>query len=249
MFKKHIGAVCAALALLGAPCISMAAGIIVGTGPTSAPYSSKNSLGQPVGFDVDLLNAVGEMKGFKFTFIDVPYTEQLTRVTTGSVNIAAGGHPVGTGKGQVLASKEYAVSHVVAATLAGGKRSITIEEVHDLQGLKVGVVNPSASYIKELNKLVGTNNPPQYETYDNIFLALKALDRKEIDAVVGDQHVIQNYAKSGNFLIKEKPLGIDIHHVFLIKQSSDEMKQAIDVGIEDLKKSGKYTVIYNKWFK
>src|SRR5262245_52982477 len=63
--------------------------IYVGTSLTLAPFSFINEKGENVGFEIDVLKAIGERLGYQFQFVRVPFSQNFTSLNAGIFRVSA----------------------------------------------------------------------------------------------------------------------------------------------------------------
>ena len=64
---------------------------VVGTNPTFAPFEYQDEDGNMVGFDLELIKAIGEDQGFDVEFKSLEFDALVAEVGNGSIDIIASG--------------------------------------------------------------------------------------------------------------------------------------------------------------
>lgn len=64
--------------------------LIVGTEPTFPPFDTTDDNGDIVGFDMDLIKAIGKDQGFEVEFRNLEFDGLIPALTSGTIDIVAG---------------------------------------------------------------------------------------------------------------------------------------------------------------
>ncbi|MEE9446408.1 MAG: transporter substrate-binding domain-containing protein, partial [Arenicellales bacterium] len=121
----------------------------------------------------------------------------------------------------------------------------SISGYQDLERKKVGVIN-SAPTIKFIQEKVGVK-PIVYEQYSDLYVALK---NKQLDAIVGDAPIVSYYAShEGKAFIKAVGESFKPEKYGLLYPEKSKFKESIDRALLEMKESGEYLVLHEKYFK
>ncbi len=139
MFKKILAAICCSAALTSAALAYDPAqtSILVGTSCTYPPYEFVDTEGKPAGFDIDLMNALGEKMGKEIEWFDTGrFDALLASVSAGKVDCAIAGMSATPERAQrMLFSDIYEESHSAFLVATGTE----LQSLEELKG-KVGAV-------------------------------------------------------------------------------------------------------------
>ncbi|WP_230657946.1 substrate-binding periplasmic protein [Psychrobacter sp. I-STPA10] len=224
--------------------------LIVGTDANYPPYELKDDKGNPIGFDIDLIHAIGEKEGFKVEILDSPWEEVFTNLENGNRDlIVAGITHSAERESKYLLSSPYVP---LPNTIAYLNDNLKINNVEDLKGLKLGVLESSSPY-----RFFSANNPglAAIEQYPTIYLTIQAMLQGKVDAVAGDSGVIR-YTLNNMDLGDSKPKyfnyeGLEesgARKVMIIKKDNPELLVQINEGLAAIKEDGTYAKLTEKWF-
>lgn len=224
--------------------------LIVGTDANYPPYELKDDKGTPIGFDIDLIHAIGEKEGFKVEILDSPWEEVFTNLENGNRDLVVAGITHSAEReAKYLLSEPYAPLPNVIAYIDD---DITINNIADLQGLKLGVLDSSSSY-----HFFNTNNPglTAIEHYPTIYLAVQSMVQGKVDAIAGDSGVIR-YTLNNINLDNSKPKYFDYEglkgsgaiKVMVTQKDNPELIRKINAGLELVEADGTYAKLTQKWF-
>ncbi|MGH2412440.1 MAG: ABC transporter permease subunit [Brasilonema sp.] len=215
----------------------------VATEPAFPPFEFNAEEGSGLqGFDIDLMNAIGEEAELKIQWISLPFDGIIPALQSQSVQAAISGMTITAERAQSISfSRPY-----FKAGLAIAVRDDTndIKSFEDLKGKKIAV-QIGTTGAQEAAKIEGA----KISTFNDAPLALQELVNGKVDAVVNDGPVTLYAIKKAGLqgvkivgeLVTEEYYGIA-----LPKNSPDVEK--INGAIETLLSTGKYQAIYEKWF-
>lgn len=217
------------------------------------PYDFRDDKGNAVGFDVDILQAIGERQGFKVNIVPINWSALLNSLEKNTYDIAIGG----IAETDIKDEKYHRVYHISKHYFYGNDAIATRTEVkdiktfQDLKHRKVATLAESG-YVDDLTKLQGENSK-NLIAKETTFLAYKELFNGHADAVLADKGVLAYYQFSkpqyriniggeGDYF--SKPYGM----VFLATTKQPALIQQINQGIAQIVDDGTYTQIHQKWF-
>lgn len=225
--------------------------VLVGTSLTLAPFSFIDENGESVGFELDILDAIGERLDVDFNYVRVPFSQNFTALQAGVFRVSAAAAFITCER---LANPE-GVGVFTVPTYAAGQSISTkpeladeVNSLEDLEGLRVGVESVGSTADQLVNRLL--QEGMQFEKVvfsDNPSLFL-ALEQGRIDAAMqGEFSAAWLTRGNDNIVIAHRveetytPVG------FLFRQGDplyDEFNRILD----DLKREGVLAELYEKWF-
>lgn len=218
--------------------------------PQYPPYGSLNEKGKPVGFDIDIIEAIAKQQGLNITLVPAPWETTLDKISKGQYDIAISAIAPSDITNSPYANKvtqSYAYNY-------GSDAIASIDPVMDtfdqLKTIKVATLSDTG-YVNDLKTLQGgTSNLVESKSF---FLALQALNRKEVGAVLGDKGILTHLASKfpdTKFTIAGKGKYFERHYpmTIVLKNGDADLATSVNQGIEAIVKDGTYSKIYEKWF-
>ena len=217
--------------------------VIYGGDKHYPPFEFVNAEGQADGFHVDLFRAIGEVMGFQvvFKFDDWSKIRQMLE-TGGTIDVSD--MFFSTERAQIV---EFANPHaVVSHELITGDSTKKIEEISDIA--HASVVVEKGSIVEDLLKkselklnVISVNDELE---------ALNLLAEKKYDyALVSGYQAHQFIAKNkSSRLSPVGPVVLPLELAFATPKGHLKLIREINIGLEILKKTGRYSKIYVKWF-
>lgn len=216
----------------------------VGVEGSGQPFTFKDETGKLTGFDVELLQAIGEKQGFKIETLADDWATVFKRLDDDSRDIIASGVTITPERQQ---SMDFSDSYMDSYT-AFAFKDPTIKSYDDLKSKKIGVQKGS-DYAEFFKKHV--TNPDQVKEYPTTFLAYQAMTKGEVDAVADDVNMLN----SQNVRLKAKDIQtLPVPNVksdkfaFAIKKGRADLAQKVNAGLAQVKADGTYDKLYQKWF-
>jgi polar amino acid transport system substrate-binding protein len=205
------------------------------------------------GFDVDLLNAVGEKVGLQMHYVDVSFADVLDGVARGQYDAAAGGITVTPQRTQRMAfTAPYFTSlDAPAAALSAG------------QALVVSATNTTISGVASLTadmavaaqqgttgaSFVTQSTPALLAAFRSADDALNAVAEGKVDAAVVDVPVVTTYeiAHPNQLKVIGAPVTIE-SYAFAVNPARPDLLARLDQGLAEVRNSGAYQQMIDKWF-
>lgn len=222
--------------------------IKVGTEANYAPYEFKDEYGNVTGFDIELMQYIGEDQGFKVEVYNDPWEGLFDNLDSKNRDMIAAGLTYSTERAsKYLLSDAYAP---LPTSLVYLDESLNIQSLNDLSRLRVGVLSNSEpyEYFMQGNYQLGA-----LEQYPTTFAAVEAMAQDKVDAVVDDSGVLRYTL---NDLPSLKPQYFDYEDikadgarkVFLINKNQPDLLKKVNLGLKELKEDGTYAKLTTKWF-
>ncbi len=218
---------------------------LVATEASYAPYEFRGEHGEVIGFDVDLLTAIGEKQGFKVQFLTRPWDGIFDTLNTGERDIVAASVRITDERKQTMDFSDpyYAGSLAFAVREDSGIKSIA-----DLRGKKIAVLRGSAG-IEDLPKSVSSGTTAVEDA--TLYLAFKTMVAGKADAAYGDIGVLQYHMKGVPdqklLIIKDPNAKLDAVG-FVVKKGRKDLLNQINAGLKEVIADGTYDKIAAKWF-
>lgn len=214
-----------------------------------APFEFKEGNDEFVGFDMDLIRAIGEAQGYKVEIAHMGFESLIPALQSNKADCAIAGMSITPDREEsVDFSTPYFDAGLIIAVAKGTEGIATLDDLKDKKiACQVGTIGADASLsVKE--------KAPKTEvrTYDNIGEAFMELEKGGVDAVVNDHAVTAYYIKTTG-KDKTKMVGelfsADDHYGIAVKKGNAEMLKVINDGLDKIKANGKYEELYKKWFE
>lgn len=215
----------------------------VATEPTFPPFEMQSEDGSGFqGFDIDLMNAIGEAMGVTIQFEGLPFDGIIPALQSNTIDAAISGITITSERAQSVGfSSPY---FKAGLAIAVREDNTDIESFDDLTNKRIAVQIGTTGAM-EANKIPNTT----ITEFDSAVLALQELVNGKVDAVVNDGPVTL-------FAIKEAGLkGVKVvgelvteefYGIALPKNSLN--RQLINYGLFTILENGAYQTIYQKWF-
>lgn len=216
----------------------------VGTNPDFAPFEFIDPEGKMAGFDVDLIHAIGKKMDMKIEMENIAWDGLIPAVQAGNVDLAIAGMAITPERQEVLLfSDPY---YETGLTIMVPKAS-TIQGIEDLKGKKIAVQIGTMSAKKA--KEVPDSIVREFNTSADAFMELK---NGGADAVINHIPVIKYYMlKNGGsdsgFKIAGSPL-TSASDAIAAKKDNKELIDKVNKAMKELKESGEFDALYEKWF-
>lgn len=217
---------------------------IVGTEAQFPPFEIVDSMGNVVGFDVDLMNAIAEDQSFKVEYLDQDFAGLIPALQTGNVDIIASGMTITDEREkEVDFSEPYINAGLALAVLIGNE---DIQSVDDLQGKTVAVQTGSTGFLKA-EELQKAGIIAEIKDFPHVNEAIEELKIGGADAMINDLPVTEAFIAAQPDVIKivGEPLNSE-DYGFAVRTGNTELLTKINAGLENVKASGKYDELLTK---
>jgi polar amino acid transport system substrate-binding protein len=225
--------------------------VLAGASLTLAPFTFIDENGQNVGFELEILEAVGDKLGLDFAFVRVPFEQNFNALNANIFDVSAAAafmrcerlqNPEGVGEFTV---PTYTASQAVSARVEDVDKYNSVE---DLVGLTVGVESLGSTADIVLDEFIASGLDIKKEVFsDNPSLFL-ALEQGRVDAAMQGEF-------SSLWIARDNPaVGLAFRvpdtafPVGFVFRAGDPMRDDFNVAINELKEEGVLGDIYRKWF-
>jgi signal transduction histidine kinase len=208
------------------------------------PFEFINEKGEPDGFNVDLIRAIGERMDFEVAFQLEEWGAVLEKIKKGK----------GVDIGDMYFNEErkkyvdFASTHaVVYNEFVTRKQTLPKLSLDKISGLQVMV--EKGTYVHEyfLENPHGATIIPVASEPE----ALQLLNQGKYDCAIVSQYSSNNYIIDNNLnglTVSGAPI-FPLQLAFHVQKGNPEMLDKINKGLTQIKLDGTYTKIYSKWFE
>jgi len=217
----------------------------IATDAVNLPFSFGSGTGVQ-GLDVDIGTEIAKDLGYDAKWIKSPFERLFDLLANGEVELIISAISITPDR-----KKDFAFSEPyfeTANTIARRKDNEAIKDLKSLSGKKAGVQSSSTGHKFMESRAASMNvTIEKFATLDD---ALGALNRTEVDAVVGHEHILaysisKSYANLTTLGVRltEEQYGV------VARKNEKELLASVNATIGRLKKSGELEVLRKKWFQ
>lgn len=217
--------------------------LVVGTSADNPPFEFTQD-GRVIGFDIDLVEMIGEKLGKKIVIKEMDFPGLIPALSSGHIDIAIAGVSIEEARRENV---DFTVPYVDASVAMLVKQNSGINNPADLSGKKIGaqigstwlaVAKDLATKISNIEVFPGANN----------LVLIEELKNNNINALVMEEHqmkkVIQQQPELTGFVLADVKSELAI----VLKKSST-MTEEINKVLKELEEQGKIAELKEKWLK
>jgi polar amino acid transport system substrate-binding protein len=209
--------------------------------PTFPPMESKTTSGKPIGFDIDMANAIGKLWHVKAVFVGTAFPGLLPALAAHKCNMVISGIFVTPDRTAKFPAVAYMHTH--RALIVQGGNPSKIKSPDDLAGKNVAVQTGTKyeQYLKDLNDQFKSAGKPQMNltSYPGDTDAIAQL-------LIGRADAVLTQDTEGAFQKKQHPGKLSIAYLFpetdtfgiYYRKSDAKLGKALKSAIATLKRNG-----------
>ncbi|MBQ8918559.1 MAG: basic amino acid ABC transporter substrate-binding protein [Acidaminococcaceae bacterium] len=214
----------------------------VGTEVTFPPFEFREQGSREIsGFDMDLIRAIGRKLDMQVELLDMDFEALIPAVKRGNLHLVIAGMTITPDRQKIVdMSEPYYTSGL---SLVVKKGNTAIQKPEDLKNREVaaqiGTTGEAAA------KRLAGDKVRSFKTNEEVFQALK---ENKVEAIIIDKPVAQYYLK------KNHPDAMIAGDTFekesygIVMRRHGELTPKINKALAELRQSGEYDKIYEKWF-
>jgi ABC-type amino acid transport substrate-binding protein len=215
--------------------------LTVGSDIPYPPFEQGKS-GNYTGFDIELMEAIGERIGRTPEFQDTSFETIFRDVAQGKFDAVISAATITEEREQAV---DFSNPYYLSEQAVLVKEGSDIKSLEDLEGKTVAAQQGTTGLELAKEELGGSEIRPYPEGPD----AVNALKSGTVEGVIIDAPVAQNAVeKSGGVEIAEK-VPTEESYGIAVAQGETELLEEINKGLEEVLEDGTYKKIYEKWFK
>lgn len=205
------------------------------------PPFEQGKKGNYTGFDIELMEAIGEKIGRKPEFQDTSFETIFRDVQQGKFNAVISAATITDEREKAV---DFSNPYYLSEQALLVKEGSSIKSLEELEGKTVGVQQGTTGQELAKEEIGGAEIRPFPEGPD----AVNALKSGVVEGVVIDAPVAQNAVeKSGGVEIAEK-IPTEEDYGIAVAQGETELLEEINQGLKEVEEDGTYTKIFKKWF-
>jgi ABC-type amino acid transport substrate-binding protein len=206
------------------------------------PPFEQGKPGNYTGFDIELMEAIGEKIGRKAEFQDTSFETIFRDVAQGKFEAVVSAATITEEREKAV---DFSNPYYLSEQAVLVKEGSDIQSFEDLAGKTVAAQQGTTGLELTKEKADAGEVRPYPEGPD----AVNALKAGTVEAVVIDAPVAQNAVeKSGGVEIAEK-VPTEEEYGIAVAQGDEELLEELNKGLEEVMDDGTYKTIYEKWFK
>ena len=213
----------------------------VGNDPAFPPFEMTTDKGEIVGFDIDLIKAVGAAAGYEVQVMAVAWDGIIPGLIAGNYDVIVSAMTITAERAlAVNFSDPYFEASQVIVNLKKDKVLNTLEE---LTGKKISV------QMGTTGDFVATDEVKNgiIKRFDIATLAVQELLNGNVDAMVIDDPVAQAFVKQFPSLQYGAKCTEELYG-FAIAKKNTALLAELNAGLKKIKADGTYDKIFDKWF-
>ncbi|MCG7656649.1 basic amino acid ABC transporter substrate-binding protein [Wielerella bovis] len=219
----------------------------VGTDASFAPFESMNEKQEIYGFDIDLLNEMAKVGGFKLEFKHTPWDGIFASLNNRDVDIVASAVTITDERKNTMdfTDSYYKITQVVM--VSPNKDVKTVEDLTKLT--RVGVVAGQTGDFAAQKIFGATSN--QIARFDSLPLLIKEVENSGLDAAISDSAVIAHHIKNNagkGFTMVSIPDFEEENYGFAVRKGDTETLNLLNQSLKTVRENGTYAEIEKKYF-
>jgi polar amino acid transport system substrate-binding protein len=206
------------------------------------PAESKDKNGNPVGYDIDLANQLGESLGAKVEYVDMSADARISSLETGKVDVLFTQITQTLDRAQKVA---FTDPYVASAPVIVTTKSSSISTAKDLSGKNVGILK-GTTFDKLLDSTVSGANKQYFTDTASQTTALK---NNQIDAFIYDGNSSYYMAKQDNDLkILDGAIGSLEYNGMAVKRGDQQWLNYLNQFVFQVISDGTNAKLYKKYY-
>ncbi len=194
------------------------------------------------GFDVELMEAIGEKIGRTAVFQDTSFDTIFLDLAQGKFDAVASAATITDEREKTV---DFTNPYYLSEQAILVKEGSEVDSVEALKGITVGVQQGTTGqeFVEEKGEAGELRKYPQGPD------AVNAVKSGTVEAVVMDIPVAENAVAAGGGLEVSAAIPTEEEYGFAVAQGEDELLEELNEGLAEVIDDGTYATIYEKWFK
>jgi len=212
------------------------------TGLPYKPFEYEED-GKVIGFDIDLVDLVAKELKVKQEVIDTPFDgiQSGADFNSGKCDISSAGMTITDKRKQNI---DFSDPYFDATQALVAKKGSGIKDITGLSGKKLGVQNSTTGYDYANENAKGA----EIINFEDLGLMLNAVESGQVDAAINDNGVLYDWVKDKTDFEVVKEFDTGEQYGMGIRKGNKALMDVVNKVLADVKSSGDYDKIYEKWF-
>lgn len=218
------------------------------TNATFPPFDTiDENTGEIVGFDMDLIAAIGEDQGFQVEFVDMAFESLIPAIETGNGDIIAAG--MWSGDPERIAKVDFSETYWTdGAALLVKTENTAITGLDSLTADMKVATQIATNYADDLQAMVEEGTLGEAVILDGFDTCVLQLINGDVDAVMAGASIVQAYMDKNPEALKvvgDKASYEDLG--FAVQKGNAELLEKINAGLANVQENGTYDELLKKW--
>ena len=218
------------------------------TNATFPPFDTiDENTGEIIGFDMDLIAAIGEDQGFQVEFVDMAFESLIPAIETGNGDIIAAG--MWSGDPERIAKVDFSETYWTdGAALLVKTENTAITGLDSLTADMKVATQIATNYADDLQAMVEEGTLGEAVILDGFDTCVLQLIKGDVHAVMAGASIVQAYMDKNPEALKvvgDKASYEDLG--FAVQKGNAELLEKINAGLANVKENGTYDELLKKW--
>lgn len=209
------------------------------------PFGSVQANGQPVGFDVALIQAMADEWGVKVEFVQVSSADRIPKLAAGEVDIVAASMTHNKPRDETI---DFSQTYFLDGQSLLVRKDSGISGVADLDGKTVAAVEGSTSLLNIQAEADAAGIDIEIFPFKEYPPTIEVLKAGVVDALTTDSIALLGYAKENPELVVVGGLFTSEPYGIGVPAGDSYFNNLVNFTLQNLKQSGIYDELYLKWF-
>ena len=215
--------------------------VYVGTNAEFPPFEYLEN-GKLVGFDMELIQAMGKIMGKEIKIEDMSFDGLLPALQSKKVDaVIAGLTATKERRKAVNFTKSY---YTASQVIIVKETSEDIKSFNQLKGKKIGVMLGFTGDV-----IVSAMKDVSITRYNAAYAAIMSLQSDKIDAVVLDSEPAKNFIANNKGLMLASAAAEMEEYAIAVTKSNENLLVELEKALEEVKTNGTYDELIKKYFK
>lgn len=218
------------------------------TNATFPPFDTIDAeTGELIGFDMDLITAIGEDQGFEVEFVDMAFESLIPAIETDNGDIIAAG--MWSGDPERIARIDFSEPYYVGgASLLVQADNTSITSLDSLTSDMKVATQIATNYADDLQAMVDEGTLGEVVILDGFDTCVLQVLNGDVDAMMAGASTVQAYMEQNSDKLKVVVDEASYEELgFGVKKGNAELLEKINTGLANLKENGKYDELVEKW--
>lgn len=224
--------------------------LIVGSQLTYPPFHYQGEKGVPMGFEMELLEAVAKAGEFNITVQNTPRTALEQTLNDDSIQIWSSTISINPERAAKMDfSQPFMHTDRNVLVLLDNDANKSVQKPEDFKGKTIAVNEISKKNQEIAEKITGAKTSVAItKTY---VISMSELFQGKVDAVLDNELVLMNYIKNQKDISATRTILVSEEkkdYAFAVKKGNADILAKINSGLEKIKADGTYQKLVQKWF-